>query len=131
MALPSETWTRVVEYAIDEEKRTVKELWQSETLGPDSVVSIAMGDAEWLPETQNILAAYGFVVAREDVDGGKFNWGGAINFQPWTLLRQYKRSDPPEIVWEMVLDERGQDPPLGWTLFGAEHFADWSVINGE
>ena len=51
----TETYSRAVEYEIDEENMLVRQKWQSEQKGPDSVVSIAMGDVDWLPKTENIL----------------------------------------------------------------------------
>ena len=122
---PRETYTRAVEYKIDEEKMTVEEIWASEGPGPDSVVTFAMGDVEWLPKTQNVLAAYGFTMMREDVESGKFDWSNPIDLHSWTRLREYKRSDPPEVVWEIVLLDKAEENPVGWSLFGAEHLPSW------
>ena len=124
---PAETYTRVVEYSLDEEARVVRQVWQSEEKGPDSVVSFAMGDVEPLPETGNILAAYGFVIEQEAVRDGRFQWTGALDFHAWTRLRQFKRGDPTEVVWEIRLDDQGEDP-VNWVLFGAEHIPSWDVI---
>ena len=38
--------------------------------------------------------------------------------QQWTRLREYRRTDPPEVVYEVVLETGEMD--LWWTLFGAE-----------
>ena len=122
---PKETYTRAVEYRIDEENMTVEEIWASEGPGPDSVVTFAMGDVEWLPQTQNVLAAYGFTMMREDVESGKFDWSNPIALHSWTRLLEYKRSDPPEVVWEMVLLDNSEENPVGWSLFGAEHLPSW------
>ena len=113
-----ETWSRAVEYAIDEERRTVREVWQSEAFGPDRVIAVAMGDADWLPETGNVLVAYGALVDPDSL--GKIDWppSSRLQFNQWTRLREYRRTDPPEVVYEVVL-ETGR-PDLGWTLFGAE-----------
>ena len=113
-----ETYTRAVEYEIDEENMVVRQLWQSEQQGPNSVVSIAMGDVDWLPETQNILVAYGAIL--DGVTLGQVSWRPEtrLQFNQWTRLREYVRSNPPEIVYEVVLDSGRDD--IGWTLFGAE-----------
>ena len=113
-----ETWSRAVEYAIDEDRRTVREVWQSEAFGPDRVIAVAMGDADWLPETGNVLVAYGALVDPDSL--GKIDWppSSRLQFNQWTRLREYRRTDPPEVVYEVVL-ETGK-PDLGWTLFGAE-----------
>ncbi|MEZ5394411.1 MAG: aryl-sulfate sulfotransferase [Bryobacterales bacterium] len=46
------TYSRAVEYAIDERNRTVRELWQSEPNDENRVISIAMGDVDWLPQNR-------------------------------------------------------------------------------
>ena len=111
----AETYSRAVEYSIDEANMTVSEVWASESMGPDRVVSIAMGDVDWLPETQNILVAYGALMNQDKLN--EVTWENRAGFNQWTLLREYKRTDPPEVVWELVLRD---EAPMGWTLFGAE-----------
>lgn len=113
-----EIWSRAVEYAIDEERRTVREVWQSEAFGPDRVIAVAMGDADRLPETGNVLVAYGALVDPGSL--GQIDWppSSRLQFNQWTRLREYRRTDPPEVVYEVVLETGRTD--LGWTLFGAE-----------
>jgi len=113
-----ETYSRAVEYAIDEENRTVRELWQSEQNDEDRVISIAMGDVDWLPETENILVAYGALLTPESIDKTTWEARSRQGFSQWTRLREYVRSDPPEVVYEIEI--KSDDPDLGWTLFGAE-----------
>ena len=125
---PNQTYSRAVEYSLDEENRVVRQVWESEEQGPDSVVTFAMGDVEWLPQTENVLVAYGFVIAPEDVSSGRFQWVGSNAFHSWTRLRQFKRSNPPEVVWEIVLDDREDEDPISWALFGAEHIPSWEVM---
>ena len=125
---PNETYTRAVEYSLDEQNMVVRELWNSEKPGPDSVVSYAMGDIEWLPQTENVLVAYGMVLDREAIRNGSLKWNGALNVHSWTRLRQFTRADPPEIVWEIVLDDREGEAPVNWVLFGAEHIPSWDVM---
>ena len=114
----TETYSRAVEYEIDEENMRVRQLWQSEQAGPDSVISIAMGDVDWLAETENILVAYGAILDRETLDQVDWRADSRLLFNQWTRLREYVRSDPPEVVYEVVLDTGTED--MGWTLFGAE-----------
>ncbi len=117
-AAPEDTYSRAVEYQIDEETMTVSELWESEGMGPDRVVAMAMGDVEWLPETQNILVGYGALVVPESI--GKVTWEASsrLRTNQWTRIREYVRSDPPEVVYEIVLETGKAD--LGWTHFGVE-----------
>ena len=117
--LPVEdTWTRAVEYAIDEERRIVREVWQSEPFGPERVIAVAMGDVDWLPATGNVLVAYGALLDPDAIGEAEWPSSSRLRFNQWTRVREYRRTDPPEVVYEVVL-ETGE-PDLGWTLFGAE-----------
>jgi arylsulfate sulfotransferase len=113
-----DTFSRAVEYAIDEKNGTVRELWQSEHKDENRVISIAMGDVDWLPRTQNILVAYGALLTPESIPKTTWESSSRQGFSQWTRLREYVRRNPPEVVYEIVLDSG--KPDLGWTLFGAE-----------
>ena len=114
---PKDTYSRAVEYKIDEENMTVRELWASETMGPDRVVSMAMGDVEWLPRSKNILVGYGALVVPESVDTVTWDSPSRLNTNQWTRIREYARN-PDEVVFEIDLKTNRTD--LGWTLFGVE-----------
>ena len=51
----SETYSRVVEYSIDEQQMTVEQVREIVIGGADPVFSGTRGDADWLPLTGNIL----------------------------------------------------------------------------
>ena len=112
-----ETYSRAVEYEIDEEQMKVREIWASEEMGPERVVSIAMGDVDWLPKTGNVLVAYGALLDPEFLRQMRWQSQSRQQFSQWTRLREYKRTNPAEVVWEIVLKD---EAPMGWTLFGAE-----------
>jgi len=99
---PSKTYSRAVEYRLEEKKRTARQIWESESgPGPDSVVSVAMGNAEKMPRTGNILVSYGALLDRP---GDKWESGAGR----WTRIREYTHTHPPRLVWEAVI--RGADP---------------------
>lgn len=123
-APPNETYTRAVEYRIDEEAGTVEQLWESEQKNPNSVVSYAMGDVDWQNQTGNVLAGYGFVIPREDIASGAWQWSSGPAARPWTLVREYARGQQPGLVWEIVVD--AGDRGIGWALFGVERYQSWT-----
>jgi hypothetical protein len=58
--LPMEQrYSRIVEYAIDAENLEVEELWTYGGPGDDQFFSAFLGDADWLPETSNLLITDG------------------------------------------------------------------------
>ena len=117
-AAVEDAFTLAVEYEIDDEDMTARQLWQSESMGPDRVIAIAMGDVDWLPRTENVLVAYGALLGPASL--GKVEWVSSSRqqFSQWTRMHEYKRTDPPEVVFEIALES--DRPGLGWTLFGAE-----------
>ncbi len=113
-----ESPSHVVEYKIDEKKKVAKKVWTSEIPGEVPIVSRAMGRVSELPNTGNILACFGAVVAQEHLS--EMTWQNMDKYPHWTLVREYKHTTPAEIVWEMRLLPLTEDSQIGWTLFGAE-----------
>ncbi len=125
---PAKTYSRAVEYAIDEKAMTVKQLWQSEGPGPDAVLSFAMGDVDWMPETGNILVHYGALIPPPHI--GRFNWRNALQLDFWTRIREYTHTSPPEVVWELVLGDPSGKSRTGWTLFGGDRVKNLGAASG-
>lgn len=115
---PAQVYSRAVEYAIDPEEMTVREVWESDALGPDAALAWAMGDADWLPKTGNVLVAYGLCPPQEEID--QVTWDNALQFPSWTRVREVTHTSPPEVAWEVVLKDDSEQDPLGWTVFGAD-----------
>lgn len=127
---PAECFSRAVEYEVDEDAMTVREVWTSESEDPaDQVVSWAMGDAHRLPKTDNMLIIDSFCLpeadpldARGQVTKADLTWNERVreewhpsDFSYWARVREYRR-DTKEIVFEARL----QDPygVAGWEVFG-------------
>lgn len=117
-ALPlHETYSRAVEYSIDEKARTVRQRWTSET-GADPVVSTAMGDVDWMPKTGNILVHYGALLPNGKLK--EIAWENMQQLATWSRIREYTHTTPAEIVWEAVIgDPTGKDD-VTWILFGGD-----------
>ena len=117
-AAVEDTFSPAVDYRIDEENMTARQLWQSESMGSDRVIAIPMGYVDWLPETANVLVAYGALL---DPDSrGDLDWMSSSRqqFTQWTRMREYRRSVPPEVVYEVAIGSDRSD--LAWMLLGAE-----------
>lgn len=103
---------RVVGFRIDEAAGTVEEafVFDQTATGPER--SRALGDADWLPLTGNVLATYGFL------DG----WGGesaeALGIgRRATALVEWAFDDPDTPVVDLRFSSRDRD---GWKAYRAE-----------
>lgn len=118
-AMPmSETYSRVVEYEIDEARMTVRQVWASEGPGPDAVLAYFMGDAQWMPQSGNVLASYGGCVAQGIPEMTMEN---ARQWPLWTRAREMIHADPTETVWEVILSDSSLTDPISWAIYGAKH----------
>ena len=119
-----ETYSRAVEFEVDEENMTVRQVWASHTKGdPDSCATPAMGDAHWLSETGNIFVVDSFCDYREEGlawdswDFTKRHWSEVAQ---WARIRQYRLAEgDSQIVFEM----EAHDPSeiLQWRVYGGFH----------
>jgi arylsulfate sulfotransferase len=56
-----DNYSRAVEYNIDETNRQVAQVWQSSPAPGDRIYTGAVGNADWLPVSTNVLITYGLV----------------------------------------------------------------------
>jgi len=110
--LPPETYSRAVEYLIDEAAGTVEEVWSYGGPGEEWFFSGFISEADWLPETENILITSGGRIRKPDGTHGVWPGEGRI----WVTIAEVTHSDPAEKVWEVVID----DPAVGWASYRGE-----------
>jgi hypothetical protein len=120
VAMP-ETQSHVLEYAFDEEALTARQVWSSRQETDQELVSIAMGDVDYLPNG-NLLAAYGALISQSALEEGSVDWYHRGSVPQWTMIREFEHSDSPQVIWELRLEPRGEESKVGWTIFGAERF---------
>ena len=109
---PSESFSRAVEYLIDEDTMEVSEVWSYGGPGDESFFARFLGDADWMPQTGNVLINYGGLVSDEAgspiVDGPGHNW---------VRIVEVTKETPAEKVFELFIDD---EPPAGWSVYRAE-----------
>jgi arylsulfate sulfotransferase len=115
---PHKTYSRAVEYAIDEGTMNIREVWASEdSSSSDLSHSNAMGDVHWMPQTDNVLVFYGACAARrDDMSYDLKDIRYLLEFPMWTRVREFAHTNPPEIVFEAVIAD--PDEILSWECFG-------------
>ncbi len=132
-AAPHECFARAIEYAVDEDSRTVREVWtSSDDDDPDRVISWAMGDAHRLPNDNMFIIDSTCLPQREQLtrtcNVGDLTWNEwkreewHPNDMPyWTRIREMKRDETREVVFELHLDDPNE--LVSWQTFGGARVA--------
>lgn len=116
-----DTYSYSIEYAIDEEDMTVRQVWVSEPeRQEDSCNSFAMSEAHRLPRTDNILEINALCIP---VGMKNVTWDIWDRSKRYVSeiphggrVREYTRTSPAEVVFEVSF----QDPHgvLNWQIYG-------------
>lgn len=115
---PHRVHSRAVEYAVDEKKMTVSQVWSSEDpAGVDRFCCQAMGDVQWLAQKGNVLTFYGTCAAdRNDMSYDIKDNRHVSEFPMTTRVREFTHSTPPRMVFEVILAD--PDGLISWECFG-------------
>jgi arylsulfate sulfotransferase len=119
-----DTWSRAIEYELDEENLVARQIWTSEYPGHEKFVTIAMGNASVTAEKGNVLAGYGAILDPERVH--EVDWKTRARIGQVTRCIEYTKTSPAEIVWELRLEPTGDDPKIGWNIFGCKSIKELS-----
>ena len=109
---PSESFSRAVEYRVDEENMQVTEVWSYGGPGDERFFANFQGDADWMPQTSNVLIAYGGMVS--DAEGIPLGVTAGHN---WARIVEVTHDTPAEKVFELFIDDQR---PEGWSVYRAE-----------
>ena len=110
-------YSRVVEYDIDEEAMTVRQVWSYGGPGEEAYYCPFICGAEVLPVTGNVLACFGGLLGDED-GGVSEDPGRGIGS---ARIVEVTHDDDPEVLFELFLDQR--DEKKGWDVYRAVRFA--------
>lgn len=118
---PHETFSRAVEFEVDEENMTVRQVWASHSeRDDDACASMAMGDAHELPESGNILVVDSLCDYRGQAqtwDPWDFSKRQVFDVIHWSRIREYRRDGSgTEVVFDVEI--RDPDEVLQWEVFG-------------
>ncbi len=119
--LPLEqTFSRGVEFEVDEAAMTVRQAWASaHALTEDTVNSWAMSDAHRLPTTDNMLVIYAIdVIRRPGLTYEEFEpcLPSVSQFPHGARIREYTRTTPAEVLFEVFV--RDPDEVIQWEVYG-------------
>jgi arylsulfate sulfotransferase len=111
--LVSESFSRAVEYRVDEDNMVVREVWSYGGEGDEKYFASFVGDADWMPQTGNVLATFGGLIF--DSEGIPTDRGGGGHYR--SRIVEVAGDRPVEKVFELIIDE---EAPEGWQVYRAE-----------
>lgn len=117
---PEDTFSRTVEFEVDEENMTVRQVWAShDRVTSDNCFSFAMGDAHWLPETGNIFVVDSICDYRWE-GLTQYDWDverrHILDVIGWARVREYGGGNKDEVVYEIEVHDPNE--VVQWQIFG-------------
>lgn len=117
---PQETWySRIVEYQIDEAAGTIDQTWELKELDGKDFFTPYVGDADYLVETDHVLATFGFLERVGDQTTFDRGYGGRS-----VRIVEVEHSDPTDFVLDVELVAEGAGENGGWTAYRAQRVTD-------
>ena len=106
----AQSYSRAVEYRIDESSMTASEIWGFGGPGQEPFYSPALGNAEWMPNTGNVLFTDG---AKSTDAAGNPTEGG----RRWARIVEVTRTTPAEKVFELAIGDPSRPSTDVWTVY--------------
>jgi arylsulfate sulfotransferase len=116
------SYSRAVEYVIDEDRKTVRETWSYGDRKRNRFYSAFVGDADWLPATGNVLITDGGRL--EDRNGVPV--GRPPGAAQWGRILEVTRDPQADVVFELQVSERGRGNRFGSSIYRAERIPSLS-----
>jgi arylsulfate sulfotransferase len=107
-----DSFSRAVEFAIDEESMEFREVWSYGGRPGERFFTPFLGETDWLPVKGHVLITDGGRVRTPD---GRPADHPALG-QKWARVLEVTHELPAEVVFEVVID----DPTFGWTIYRSE-----------
>lgn len=110
-----DSYSRAVEFAIDEEKMEVRQVWSYGGPTDEIFFSPFISEVDWLPTKGNILITDGGAVRNKDGSVSSNIFGG----HHFARVLEVTHEMPASKVFEIVID----DPEMGWAVYRSERIS--------
>jgi hypothetical protein len=126
---PEDSYSRAVEYSINETTMEVSEVWSFGGPGENAIYSSFISDADWLPLTENVLVTHGGILTAQD---GRSADGVGLDVSRSARIMEIKRINtivpfqtqsfvPNETVFDLTIDDKNTTG--GWHVYRAERIS--------
>jgi hypothetical protein len=111
------SYSRVVEYEVEEATQNVRQVWSFGNAGTDRIFACYQGGAHRLPKTGNTFMTFGGICT---IDGAPTS----DNVDAFGIARLIEVAPNGDVVFDASIDDRGSPEPQPFSAFRAELFAD-------
>lgn len=105
------TFSRAVEYKINEKTKQAEIVWQYGQHAKNVYYSGALGDADYLPQTNNVLITHGSLVSKKEKTNS-------------AVILEVTHTTPGKEVFKMTVYDKSPEPKGGWRVYRAERIPD-------
>lgn len=109
----AQSYSRVVEYMVDEVGKTVSQVWSYGGPGDEVFYTAFGGSAEWLTHTGNVLVTDGARIT--DAEGKPTENGPGA--KRWARILEVTRTTLARKVFELIVGNESQASSRGWSVY--------------
>ena len=106
----AESFSRAVEYKINEKTKQAEIAWQYGQHAENIYYSGALGDADYQPQTGNVLITHGSLLSKEKLNSA--------------VVIEVTHTTPGKEVFKMTVYDKAPEPDGGWRVYRAERIPD-------
>jgi hypothetical protein len=113
----SRSYSRVVEYKVDADRRTVSQVWSYGGTDEEAFYSPVGCSAYWLPRTRNVLVTDGYRIT--DAEGKPVE--NAPGARRWARVLELTHTRPARKVFELIVGDESDSGRFGWSIYRSRH----------
>ena len=117
----ADNFSRVVEYRIDEAAMEISQVWDYGRTNSPRIYSDRVGNADWLPQTGNVLITFGNVNYVDGAHPSPFSASATM-----ARIQEVTHGSDPQLVFDLALFNYGNPATtyLGDSAYRSHHVAD-------
>jgi len=119
-----DNYSSAEEFNINETNMEVSEVWNSAwQTNQDRLYTYALGKAQWLPQTRDVLVTYGYV---SYVNGAYPSINPATWYAPMVRIEEYTHDPVPQVVFDLAFWDYGDTSGYyaGYSGYRSERIPD-------
>jgi arylsulfate sulfotransferase len=114
-------YSRAVEYSINETNMQVSQVWDSSLAAGDRLYTAALGDADWLSQSGNVLVTYGLVSYVNGLHPSAYSTNASM-----ARIIEFTHDAVPKVVFDLSFfdDNNTQPNYFGYLCYRSDRIPD-------